>query len=49
MIGDAGVAGRGIEFFDAGRLRQLPAQGMFASARTQQQDVHTANAPGRPK
>jgi hypothetical protein len=25
MIGDAGVAGRGIEFLRAGRLRQLPA------------------------
>ncbi len=44
IVRDAGVAGGGIEFStllgkQAG-LRQLPSQRMFASTRSQQEDIH---------
>ena len=42
----ARIAGRGIKCVEAGRLRQLPRQRMFAAAAAKQKDVHLAHVPG---
>ena len=40
MLGNARISWRGVELSTQRRLRQLPRQCMFASARPQQQDIH---------
>ena len=40
LLGDAGIAGRGVEPFDERRLRQLPRQRMLAPARSDQKHIH---------
>ncbi len=40
MFGNAGIAGRCVEFGHQRRLRQLPGERMLASARSDQQNFH---------
>jgi hypothetical protein len=37
---DARISRRAIELINPGRLRQFPNQGVFASARTNHEDLH---------
>ena len=39
-LGDAWISGRGIQSIEARRLRELPCQRMFASTRTDEQQIH---------